>query len=269
MGQLRAVRDGTAAVDLQRDELLQAYTELESARVRYFDLYDQAPIGYCTISHRGVIVQANLTAVTMLGVSRGTSIGRDFARFVDTQDHRVFHSLLRKVTTTTGRHSAELRMLHGAGTVFWAQLVVTTGEDEAGAPECRIVLSDVSDRMQVERGRHEVEAHYRELFSRAVDGIVVCSARGLVEDVNAAFCRLHGWSEEELIGQSLSTVDTAGVTLAPEHMGRMLMGQTSAFEVEHRHRDGSCLQLSASTSLIFVAGVPRLLGYYRPRSSGS
>ena len=158
-------------------------------------------------------------------------------------------------------------MVRFDGSLFWAQLIGITGQDEAGVDERRIVMSDITDRRKAESGHRETEARYRDLFSRAVDGIVVCDAQGIIEDANEAFCLMHGWSLDQLAGQSLATLDLSQAALAPDHMGRMLNGHTATFQVEHRHRDGHPLKLEASTSLIFVASTPRLLGYYRHRAN--
>ena len=57
-------------LEMQNEELRRTQVELDDARARYFDLYDLAPVGYCTISEKGLIQEANLTAATLLGVTR-------------------------------------------------------------------------------------------------------------------------------------------------------------------------------------------------------
>ena len=251
-------------LEMQNEELRRAQVELDLARARYFDLYDLAPIGYCTLDERGLIIQVNLTAVTMLGVVRNAAIGSAFSRYVHGGDHPILHALLRRLVDTRGEHqTAEVRVVRHDRTVFWAHLVVTSARNEAGDPEHRVVLSDVSARKEAEDARREGEARYRELFTRASQGIVLWSAEGGVVEVNPAFCRMHGWTVKELSKMTLLALDRSGAATSPERIGRMAAGEVLTFDVQHRHRDGHTLMLEASTSLIYVAGTARVLGFYR------
>ena len=60
-------------LELQNEDLRNTQEELEKSRRRYADLYDFAPIAYITLSENGLILEANVTAGTMLGVARGTT----------------------------------------------------------------------------------------------------------------------------------------------------------------------------------------------------
>ena len=55
-------------LEMQNEELRQAHLDLEAARDKYTDLYDFAPVGYFSISDKGLILGANLVGATMLGM---------------------------------------------------------------------------------------------------------------------------------------------------------------------------------------------------------
>ncbi len=46
-------------LEMQNQELRQAREELEAERDRYADLYEFAPVGYCTLSEQEQVLRAN------------------------------------------------------------------------------------------------------------------------------------------------------------------------------------------------------------------
>jgi len=57
-------------LEMQNAELQRARVEVETALEKYTELYDFAPVGYCSIDRQGVIQEVNLTGATMLGMAR-------------------------------------------------------------------------------------------------------------------------------------------------------------------------------------------------------
>jgi PAS domain-containing protein len=57
-------------LEIQNEELRRTQCELETARQRYFNLYDLAPVGYCTLSEHGLILEANLMAAKIFDSTR-------------------------------------------------------------------------------------------------------------------------------------------------------------------------------------------------------
>ena len=98
-------------LEMQNEELRRAQLELEEARDRFSDLYEFAPVGYFTISYKGLIQEANLRGATMLGVERGSLINQRFSEFItkDTQD--VFYHHRQKLIETRSKQSCELRLM--------------------------------------------------------------------------------------------------------------------------------------------------------------
>ncbi|EFL51511.1 PAS/PAC sensor signal transduction histidine kinase [Solidesulfovibrio fructosivorans JJ]] len=144
-------------LEMQNEELRRAQVELEAARARYFDLYDLAPVGYCTVSEPGLVLEANLTVATMLGLNRDALVGQPWTRFVHRQDQDVYYKRRKKLFETSVPAAYELRLLRKDGTEFWAHLAATIAQDAEGAPVCRIVVHDITARKQEEQFRENVE----------------------------------------------------------------------------------------------------------------
>ncbi len=53
---------------------------------------------------------------------------------------------------------------------------------------------------------------FRTLIANSVDGILVVNTRGYILDANVSYCRMMGYSQEELINLHISQVDVIDST---------------------------------------------------------
>ena len=147
-------------LEMQNDELLRTQAELEASRARYFDLYDLAPVGYVTLNKNGLILEANLTAATLLDVERSKLVKQPLTRFIFSEDQDLYYRLSRQLFGTGTRQAGELRLRRANAGFCWVQLEMTFAQETDGAPVCRTVWSDITDRKEAEQLLHErVEAH--------------------------------------------------------------------------------------------------------------
>jgi PAS domain S-box-containing protein len=158
-------------LELQNEEMRRVQVELDASRGRYFDLYDLAPMGYLTLSEQGLILQANLTAATLLGTPRGALVRQPISRFVVPDDQDAFYLQRKRLLDNGEPQSFELRLLRADGSRFWAHLATTVARNEAGAPVLRLVLNDVSKRHQTEDTLRESMQEFR-ILAEAMPQIV-------------------------------------------------------------------------------------------------
>ena len=69
-------------LEMQNEELRTAQEKLEESRAQYFELYDLAPVGYFSISEKGIILEANLTGANLLGAAPRDLRARQFSSFI-------------------------------------------------------------------------------------------------------------------------------------------------------------------------------------------
>ncbi|WP_084146947.1 PAS domain S-box protein [Maridesulfovibrio zosterae] len=157
---LHELRVHQIELELQNEELRRSQEELDAVRARYFDLYDLAPVGYCTVSQQGVTIESNLTAATLLGVSRSEIVGQFWTQFIYEDDQDLYYLQskdLFKKEIPMATTAFELRLVKRAGDVFWVHLTATISRDAKGAPVCLIVIHDITERKQEEQFRKDVE----------------------------------------------------------------------------------------------------------------
>jgi PAS domain S-box-containing protein len=160
---LHELRVHQIELEMQNEELRRTQQELEASRERYFDLYDLAPVGYLTLSEKGLILEANLTAAKLLGVARSALVKQPYPALsfprirTSTTKHR------KQLLATAAPQSWELRLLRKAAEPFWARVEATTAQDSDGASAWRAVVSDITERKFQEKERANIETRYRQL----------------------------------------------------------------------------------------------------------
>jgi len=157
-------------LEIQNEELRRAQDELEVSRARYFDLYDLAPVGYFTVSEQGTILEANLTAATVLGIERGTLLAQPLSRFVPPEDREIWQRHIRRVFGSGELETWEMRLWRAAGEPFWALLeAIVRPEVISGKSVCRLALSDITEHRRVEAELQESEERYRVIVESSRD----------------------------------------------------------------------------------------------------
>jgi PAS domain S-box-containing protein len=149
---LHELRVHQIQLEMQNEELRRIQAELDATRARYFDLYDLAPVGYCTVSEAGLIKEANLTVATLLSVNRNELIQRSLTAFISPEDQPTHRRHWSKLFETGVAQAYELRMLRAAVPV-WTLIKAAIVPGQSGAIECRVVLSDITEQKQAERLR--------------------------------------------------------------------------------------------------------------------
>jgi two-component system CheB/CheR fusion protein len=187
-------------LEMQNEELRRTHAELEEERQQYLDLYDFAPVGYCTLSEQGQIAATNLTATAMLGITRDNLIGQQIISFICDDDQRTFAREMKKLFATKAAQSCELRMKNTDGVQFWAclEFVLNPRND---FPVCRVVISDITDRKKAEIALAESELHFRNLSNSGQALIWTSKEDTLCDYFNEPWLDFTGRTLEQELGK--------------------------------------------------------------------
>jgi PAS domain S-box-containing protein len=147
-------------LEMQNEELRLSQARLEESRSKYADLYDFAPVGYLTLNKRGLVVEANSTAATLLGVERLRLIGRLFPNFLVTKDRTVFRQILSNTLKLPERRGEfHLQDADGGVRTVLLNLRFPLGAEGRGG-QCRLTLTDITELKQaqqdLEKSRQEL-----------------------------------------------------------------------------------------------------------------
>jgi len=113
------------------------------ADARYADIYDFAPVGLLSVDSQGQLIEANMSAAILLGISRSQCREYRFVDFLQSPSRDVFDKFHQEVLSGKCRRHCELGIQpgsHRAAAVVRLEAVV----DESGE-ESRMVMIDVTD----------------------------------------------------------------------------------------------------------------------------
>ncbi len=232
-------------LEMQNDELRRIQQELEAAREKYFDLYDLAPAGYVSLNEKGIILEANLSSATLLGVERSKLVGQPLFRFVSTEDQDLYYLCHKQLMATRAPQSCIMRMMRNDNAPFWVRIDLGAAPGTDGTTGSRAIIIDVSERKRIEEKLKKSEKHYHSLFENMSEGSAYCKMlydnNGNPTDfvylaVNSAFGRLTGL--HNVVGKNVTEVIPGIKESHPElfeiYSRVALTGQPEKFEIEFK-----------------------------------
>ena len=236
-------------LELQNEELRDTQKQFEITRDRFARLFNDAPVGYLSIDQHGIIFQANQTFSAMVEKEPHVLCGKALVDFIATPDRSAF--LGRFKAFFKNPEGKELTFaLHGKGL-----LVRCVGriENQGLEPGQRLllVLSDISEQARAEEALQERERFLSSVLETTQDGFWVIDAGGRLSNVNDAYCRMTGYTREELENLGIPDLDALeDITVTEERIARIIKNGSELFETRHRRKDGSLFDVEVSASYL-------------------
>lgn len=202
---LHELRVHQVQLEMQNEELLNAQMALEDSRARYLDLYDFAPVGHCSVNENGVIVEANLTLTSLLGVTRNALIGKPFTAFILSADQDSFYVLNKRLLEVDALsaqvaeppHTIELRLKGQDDAAIWVTLLAAQ-TFTLGRKQLRLVITDISAKKLAEASLRVSDVALKSISQ----GVIMTGADQRIVWVNAAFSAITGYTSSEILGQN-------------------------------------------------------------------
>jgi len=230
---------------MQNAELHRARNELEAALARYTDLYDFAPVGYFTLTPKGVVQMVNLTGARLVGIERSRLLGLSFASLLSAQDRAGFESFLKATFADSVKQTGEFEL---ASKRRPARTVSVEAQVMRDGMECRAVVVDVTARTQAELAASRLAS----LVESSVDAIVGMDLTGTVTSWNRGAENIFGYSADEIIGSAYGRLIPADRRDEENHLlGQLRRGSGAAhLETVRRTKSGRLIDVSVTASPI-------------------
>jgi PAS domain-containing protein len=128
-------------LEMQNEELRQAYETAETALKKYTMLFDLSPMGYFLLDSEGIICDLNFTGADILGERRFSLINSNFKLFISEDSKPVFNDFFRKVYISNAKKSCQVELGYDNKPLCRVYMEGVVTEDEQ---KCLLSVIDIS-----------------------------------------------------------------------------------------------------------------------------
>ncbi|MEW8347189.1 MAG: PAS domain S-box protein, partial [Candidatus Thiodiazotropha taylori] len=231
---------------IARDKTEQKRTEQE--RDRFFDI----SIDLLVIANTdGTFRKVNDRWTEVLGWEQSELVNRPFFDFVHPDD--IEPTLVELEREKRGERVTKFVNRYRCKDNSYLYLEWTTQPEPDGT--IYAVARDITRRKLAEQAIMQSVERYQSVIETANDGFWVIDIHGNILEVNDSYCRLSGYTREELLQMHISEIDaneTREDTLT--HIKDIVNKKNVLFETRHRHKNGTLWDAEISTSYSDIEG---------------
>lgn len=212
-------------------------------------ILENSPDLICAVNAEGRFTQVNAACEKLLGYQPAEMLGRQFLDFVYQEDHGKASREAKVILSGQATTSLENRwvrkdgaLVHLAWSAIWS--------DEA--QQYFSIGRDVTEARRAQQALRQSEEEFRSTFELAPVGISHTALNGELRHVNEAYCRMVGYSMEELVQLRFEAISHPDDRVyAQDALRRLQSGEMTTISIEKRYlrKDGETVWARLTATL--------------------
>jgi PAS domain S-box-containing protein len=222
---------------------------LRETRAKFENHFHNSLYGILISDEKGVVIEANQVACNLLETSQEALLFSQVSKYIPI-DADV--NQLQKRINREGNIIGEVEFNSSNATKIPAELSATIFRNTDEKPIISWAFKDISEKKQTEQALQQSEKQYELQFNNTLEGIVIGRPNGLIITANPAFCKMLGYTAQELEGKQRDIFFDSENSFNKEVLKKRRQDGSFAGELEFTHKEGHKLLVEAS-SVIFDA----------------
>jgi PAS domain S-box-containing protein len=210
------------------------------------------------VHRNGVILYVNPAVVQMLGYTSDEVVNKPIIRYIVSEYHPTVAQAISRRMNGENVEPYEVEILTKSGV---RRTVIVRGSliEFAGSPASINVLTDITERKQVEEALRETGERYRSLFDRSLDCVYIHDFAGNFIDANPSALNLLGYTRDKITALNFTSLLTPDqIPLALKVIQEVITTGTQKESSEYRVRrkDGAYADVETTATLLYHHGKP-------------
>lgn len=190
---------------VQNEELIEARNEVEKTAEKYYDLFENGPVGYLILDENGIITRLNSTAANMLNLPKEKIQDRHFLNFIIKEDKQSFSRCLKETISNNKIRQREFRI-----SGITARIVLVPDNSQKRMM-CRLAMVDITAEVEVREKLSMALQSLQTVFDAIPGGISVVDKNFRIININERLQKIHGISDRSgVIGKKCYEVFNCG-----------------------------------------------------------
>lgn len=223
---------------------------LVASEQRFRTIFERANAGIAFADCNGNMLDFNTAFARLLEYERDELLGLNIAKYTHPDDVAAEFVFFNDIIAgKRDDYRMEKRYVTRFGKLVWVDLSVTAIRDEQGKPVYFVgQVADITERK-------ESELQYTTILNTTMDGFWINDLNGRFLDVNHAYCRMIGYSREELLTMRISDIEAnEGPEETRARIEKIHAAGHDLFETRHRCKDGRILEVEVSVNFLPTQG---------------
>jgi len=243
----------SVSVFIDITERKQNMKSLQESEEFFRTLFEESPIGMSLSFADGTPLNLNQSLCNMLGYKKSELMAIGTNEIAHPDDLQIDQSLSKKLfEKLIPKYQIEKRYYTKDKRMIWCKVSASLIRDMDDAPLFRLaMIENISEQKEAETALKNSEKRFRRIFEQSAIGMVFASFDNKIIDANDAYCRMIGYTKEELLTLSFLEITHPEDIHLTNPLLNPLPGGPTKFRFEKRYINKNKKVVWASlTSLI-------------------